>query len=35
MLDHYRPKGVVKDVDGLGSVDEVFERIRVAIDASR
>ena len=27
-LDYYRPKGVVKDIDGIGSIDEIFERIK-------
>ena len=27
-LSHYRPKGVVRDIDGIGTVDEVFGRIR-------
>jgi adenylate kinase len=27
-LSFYRPKGIVRDIDGIGSIDEVFERIR-------
>jgi len=27
-LDHYRPQGLVRDIDGIGSVDQVFDRIR-------
>jgi adenylate kinase family enzyme len=35
VLDHYRKKGVrVEVVDGLGEVDQVFERIRRAIGIS-
>jgi adenylate kinase len=26
-LNYYRPKGVVRDIDGIGSIDEVFKRI--------
>lgn len=26
-LGYYRPKGIVKDIDGIGSIDEIFERI--------
>jgi len=26
-LDFYRPKGVVRDIDGIGTIDEVFQRI--------
>jgi adenylate kinase len=26
-LDYYRPKGVVKDIDGIGSIDDIFGRI--------
>ncbi len=34
VLGHYRPLEVVADVDGLGSVDEVFERLVAAIEAA-
>ncbi|MCU0610028.1 MAG: adenylate kinase [Chitinispirillaceae bacterium] len=27
-LSFYRPKGVVRNIDGIGSIDEVFARIR-------
>jgi adenylate kinase len=30
-LAYYRPKGVVVDIDGIGSIDEVFARIREAL----
>ncbi len=30
-LGYYRPLGVVRDVNGLGSIDEVFKRIRESI----
>jgi adenylate kinase len=26
-LSYYRPKGIVRDIDGLGSIDDVFGRI--------
>ena len=26
-LDYYRPQGIVRDIDGIGSIDEVFSRI--------
>ncbi len=26
-LAYYRPKGLVRDIDGMGSIDEVFDRI--------
>ncbi len=26
-LGYYRPKGIVKDIDGIGSIDEIFGRI--------
>jgi adenylate kinase len=26
-LDYYRPKGIVKDIDGVGTIDEIFGRI--------
>jgi adenylate kinase len=32
VLDHYRRAGVrVDEIDGVGEVDEVFERIRTAL----
>lgn len=27
-LEYYRPKGIVRDIDGLGTIDEVFGRIK-------
>jgi adenylate kinase len=27
-IQYYRPQGIVKDIDGIGSIDEVFERIK-------
>ena len=27
-LKYYRPKGLVRDINGIGSIDEVFERIK-------
>ncbi|RPJ09837.1 MAG: adenylate kinase [Spirochaetaceae bacterium] len=33
-LDYYRPLGKVRDINGLGSIDEIFERIRAAITSS-
>jgi adenylate kinase len=27
-LTYYRPKGVVKDIDGMGTIGEIFERIK-------
>lgn len=31
ILDHYKKQGVVRSVDGVGSLDEVTDRIRAAI----
>ena len=33
ILDVYRERGVVDEIDGVGSLDEVFERIIVALAA--
>lgn len=33
LLDFYGERGILVEVDGVGSVDEVAERIRLAIDA--
>jgi adenylate kinase len=30
-LSWYRPAGIVKDINGLGSIDEVFERTKTAL----
>ena len=27
-LEYYRPKDLVRDIDGLGAIDEVFSRIQ-------
>ena len=27
-LDYYRPQGLVRDIDGTGSIDQVFDRIK-------
>jgi adenylate kinase len=27
-INYYRPKGIVRDIDGVGTIDEVFARIR-------
>jgi len=34
ILDHYGPKGVVLQVDGMGSLDEITDRIKGAIGIS-
>ncbi len=31
-LDYYRPKGLVRDIDGIGSIDDIFSRIVGTID---
>jgi adenylate kinase len=28
-LTYYKPQGLVRDIDGIGSIDEVFERIKI------
>jgi adenylate kinase len=30
-LGYYRPRGIVKDINGIGSIDEVFERVLAAL----
>ncbi|HSL58586.1 MAG TPA: adenylate kinase [Acidimicrobiales bacterium] len=35
LIDHYEAEGLLVVVDGLGSMDEVFDRLVVAIDAAR
>jgi adenylate kinase len=30
-LAYYRPKGIVRDIDGIGSIEDIFERIVQAI----
>jgi adenylate kinase len=32
LLDHYQMRGLLTHVDGMGTVDEVFERLRAVID---
>jgi len=27
-LNYYRPRGIVKDINGIGTIDEVFDRIK-------
>ncbi|MFP4163001.1 MAG: adenylate kinase [Chitinispirillaceae bacterium] len=27
-LEYFRPQGIVRDIDGIGSIDEVFDRIK-------
>lgn len=34
LLDYYGPKGLVKSVDGVGSLDEITERIKRALGVS-
>jgi adenylate kinase len=34
VLAHYQPKGVVVTVNGVGSLDEVNQRIRAAVGVS-
>ena len=34
LLDHYRKAGVLVEVDGMGSVDEVFARVEEALSRS-
>jgi adenylate kinase len=33
LLDYYARRGLLKSVDGLGSIEEIFERIRAVLDA--
>jgi adenylate kinase len=35
LLDVYRSRGLLVEVDGLGDVDEVSERVFAALDAHR
>ena len=32
LIDHYAKKGILLDIDGVGSIDEVFARICAALD---
>lgn len=31
-LDYYRPQNLVRDIDGIGSIEEIFERIKKIIE---
>jgi adenylate kinase len=33
LLDYYRRRGSLKSIDGLGTVDEIFDRARTVLDA--
>jgi adenylate kinase len=33
-LSYYRPKGIVRDIDGSGSIDEVFGRIAIVFSVN-
>ncbi len=33
LLDYYRRRGLLKSIDGLGTVEEIFERSRAALEA--
>ena len=35
VADHYTKQGKYEAINGLGTMDEVFERLKVAIDARR
>jgi len=35
LIDYYRFKGILSIIDGMGTPDEVFERIKAAIDKRR
>ncbi len=35
LLDYYRQRGLLHTVDGMGTTDEVFSRIRIGVDAAR
>ena len=32
LLDYYRSKGLLKSIDGLGTIDEVFQRAKTVLD---
>lgn len=35
LVDYYRRRGVLYDIDAVGSTDEVFDRIKAAVEAAR
>ncbi|MDR3181591.1 MAG: adenylate kinase [Planctomycetaceae bacterium] len=35
LLDYYGKKGLLKTIDGLGTVEDIFSRIEAVLDASR
>ena len=35
VLDYYREQGILQRIDGMGSADEVFQRIQACIDSRR
>jgi len=35
LIDYYRRQGVLHDIDAVGTTDDVFERIRQAVDSAR
>lgn len=35
LIEYYRPRDIVREVDGTGSVEEIFERIKKVIDAEK
>lgn len=32
VMNHYKTRGLVKEIDGVGSIDEIFDRILDALD---
>ncbi|WP_340103916.1 adenylate kinase [Rhodohalobacter sp. 8-1] len=32
VLNYYKKKGIVKEINGMGSIDEIFERIKTELD---
>ena len=32
VLDYYHKAGLIKTIDGLGSIDEIFQRVKVVLD---
>jgi adenylate kinase len=35
LVDYYRRRSILADIDASGSPDEVFQRVRLAVDTSR